>query len=194
MRRSILLAICTLIAASLTAGMTLAAGATDAPDGPSEEAQFVTLINQDRQANGAQLLTPVAQIVGNAREHSLEMVAAGTIFHPSDLGAGFPAGWTKVGENVGMGKFVGVTGLHQAFMNSPHHRDNILDPVYNYVGIGVEHSSDGTMYVTEQFMAGPPDLGATQSAPPDTHIASVTGPPSLPKNDWFFAEGYTGPG
>src|SRR5207248_215322 len=83
-------------------------------------------------------------------------------------------------------------GLHQAFMNSPHHRDNILDPVYNYVGIGVEHSSDGTMYVTEQFMAGPPDLGATQSAPPDTHIASVTGPPSLPKTYCYFAEDYTG--
>src|SRR5205085_7816616 len=54
-----------------------------------------------------------------------------------------------LGENVGMGG--DVPSLHDAFMNSEHHRENILDGGFNQVGIGVIVSG-GVVYVTEDFL------------------------------------------
>ena len=51
-------------------------------------------------------------------------------------------------ENVGMGR----TGpsLQAAFMKSPEHRRNMLDPTYTEVGIGVVVVNH-TMFVVEDF-------------------------------------------
>jgi len=54
-----------------------------------------------------------------------------------------------LGENVGRGG--NIETLHQAFMDSPGHRDNLLNPVYDLVGIGVVWS-EGIPYVVEVFM------------------------------------------
>ena len=59
--------------------------------------------------------------------------------------------WTKLGENVGVG--YDVDGLMQAFINSPSHYRNLVDPDWNYVGVGVSYGSDGRMYTTHNFMA-----------------------------------------
>src|SRR5205814_1151597 len=56
---------------------------------------------------------------------------------------------SSLGENVGMGQ--NVDQIHQAFMNSEHHRENILDAGFNQVGIGVI-VVDGGMFVTEDFL------------------------------------------
>ncbi len=52
-------------------------------------------------------------------------------------------------------------------MNSSGHRDNMLSPTYNLVGIGVYCASDGTVWATQDFgriaTAGP---GAP--APPES--------------------------
>jgi hypothetical protein len=45
-----------------------------------------------------------------------------------------------------------VASIHTAFMNSEHHRDNILDPGLNQVGTGVVVAGDGTVYITEDFL------------------------------------------
>jgi hypothetical protein len=88
-----------------------------------------------------------------ARQHSADMAAKGTIWHAS----GTPykiSGWTVYGENVGMGP-MGVSdpvkNLHNAFMNSPEHKANIVYPAFNQVGIGIV-IKDNTMYVTEIFV------------------------------------------
>ena len=41
--------------------------------------------------------------------------------------------------------------MHQAFMNSPEHRKNILDPKFDSVGVAIV-TSDTTIFVTEVFM------------------------------------------
>lgn len=53
------------------------------------------------------------------------------IWH-SRLADGAPPNWRKLGENVGMGGTVGQ--IHQAYMDSPGHRANILDPAFNEIG------------------------------------------------------------
>lgn len=71
-------------------------------------------------------------------------------------------------ENVGYATWPGgsmtvvVPHLHQAFMDSPGHRANILGD-YNQVGIGVVVDGD-TTWVTVNFLQGP--LSA-ESTPPD---------------------------
>jgi len=41
--------------------------------------------------------------------------------------------------------------IHQGFMESPEHRDNILNPKYETAGIGVVYSGDREYFVTQDF-------------------------------------------
>jgi hypothetical protein len=44
-----------------------------------------------------------------------------------------------------------VDGLHTAFVNSPHHYENLVDPAFGYVGIGIVMNGP-TIFVSEVFM------------------------------------------
>jgi hypothetical protein len=59
------------------------------------------------------------------------------------------------GENVALGG--DTVTVHDALMHSPHHRDNILDPEFNAVGIGVVRTGRG-IYVTQDFAHRLPEL------------------------------------
>jgi hypothetical protein len=125
-------------------------GATAAHADPgSEEAQFVALTNQLRAQHGLSQLASYGPLVSIARTWSLNMATAGNISHNMNLPNIVSGPWTKLGENVGVGGSVGA--IQQAFINSPHHYENLIDPVWNYVGIGVVDSG-GRIWVTVDFM------------------------------------------
>lgn len=134
-----------IVATLVLTGLTLAA--TPASALSSQESQFTSLINKERSSRSIRTLTVYSDLVAVARRHSARMAEKGTIWHNPNLGTEV-SGWTVVGENVGMGGT--VSDLHQAFMNSPGHRANILDREYNQIGVGVV-VKDGTIYVTEVF-------------------------------------------
>ena len=48
------------------------------------------------------------------------------------LADGAPPGWRKLGENVGMGG--SISSVHVAYMDSPGHRANVLDPAFTQIG------------------------------------------------------------
>jgi hypothetical protein len=125
-----------------------------APSLASEENGFVSRINASRSAAGLQPLQVYWDLVDDARAWSAHMAEVDTLSHNPNLGS-VTSGWFALGENVGVGPSVDV--LHDAFMNSPGHRANILGD-YNYVGAGVVWASDTKMYVTVVFMKGPDDL------------------------------------
>jgi len=140
---------------TLSAGIASAANATD-------EARFVQLINHERTSRGLNALVVKSDLVYVARRKSDQMAAKGTIWHDSSTWNSV-SGWTMYGENVGMGPSNiddPVGNLHQAFMNSPEHRQNILYPTFNQVGIGVT-IKDNTMYVTEIFVQRRSSSGST---------------------------------
>jgi uncharacterized protein YkwD len=115
------------------------------------EAEFLSLLNGTRVAAGLAPLELESVMVGFARGHTREMVDRGDIFH-SEQGtrlASAPAGWRRLGENVGVGST--PERLHALFMNSPGHRDNILGD-YTGVAIGAQRSADGQLYVTVVFL------------------------------------------
>ena len=137
----------------LVFGLILAFGVSLFPAGAhadtvSDEASFVAKINDLRASKGLPALQVNANLVSKARGWAAGMAAAGRIWH-STLSDGITADWQKLGENVGMGG--SVDGLHAAFVASPHHYENLVDPVFNYVGIGVVDSG-GKIYVTVDFM------------------------------------------
>lgn len=157
-----------LVVALATIGLGASAGA----DSGSEQA-FLSAINSTRGANGLPPLQMDGGLRSYARSHTADMIAAGDIFHSSsaELQAAAGSGWTKLGENVGRGG--SVSGLHQAFLDSPAHKANILAD-YNYVGIGTDTSS-GVLYVTVVFMKkGSSSPAPTTTTPQTTSTTKAT--------------------
>jgi uncharacterized protein YkwD len=139
-----------------------------------EEAEFLRLINEERQAAGLAPLRVYWDLVDDAREHSAYMDSISDLHHNPNLSDVTKEGyWARLGENVGSG--FGVSSLHRAFMNSTGHRDNILGD-YTHVGVGVHHEEG--LWVTAVFMkAAVPNLHNTYGPFTDddftTHEASI---------------------
>jgi len=114
----------------------------------SDEADFVNRINALRASQGIPRLRVKANLTNKARRWAGTMAAQDRIWH-STLSDGVTVKWQKLGENVGMGP--SVAALHDAFVDSPLHYDNLVDPVFRYVGLGVL-TVNGKTFVSEVFM------------------------------------------
>jgi hypothetical protein len=86
-------------------------------------------------------------MVAVTRKHSDVMATQENLHHNLGLGSDI-VNWRRVAENVGVGG--SVASLHKAFMNSPGHRANILDPKVTQIGVGVVGKGTRT-WVTEVF-------------------------------------------
>ncbi|MEX2294529.1 MAG: CAP domain-containing protein [Acidimicrobiales bacterium] len=142
------------------------AAAAPAPD---VEAQFVGRINSLRASKGLSQLKVSSQLTGVARNWTEKMVANGGISHNPNLANEIKGDWTKAGENVGVG--YSVDALMQAFIKSPKHYENLVDPAWNYLGVGVTLGADGRIWTTHNFMA----LRESAPAPP-APTPTVTSP------------------
>jgi hypothetical protein len=150
--------------AVMTVGMALPAHA-------GAEGDFLSKINASRSAAGLPPVSVHSDLVPDARNHSAEMMAAGQIYHTSNL-AGVASGWEALAENVGAGPT--VDSLHSAFMNSSGHRANILGD-YNYAGVGVVSDGD-VLWVTVIFMrkGATPEPTTTTTTTTTTTVAPAT--------------------
>lgn len=155
-------------------------GAEAAPGDPaSDEAQFVAQLNGIRAGRGLPSLRFDGQLTGLARGHAQTMANAGHIFHANPISAGVTQPWIKLGENVGTGP--SVAPIMQAFVNSPSHFANIVDPAFTHVGVGVVWAGN-QMYTTHRFMqletAPPPP--PPPPPPPSTAPAPAPAPAPNP--------------
>lgn len=78
-----------------------------------------------------------------ARAHSRRMASEGRIFHSHGPSCAY---W---GENVGVTAGT-MRSLHRAFMRSPAHRANVLNPDFRRIGVGLVRSG-GFKWVTLEF-------------------------------------------
>lgn len=168
----------------LTAAVVAAQDApTNHGDGTVEEQQFVAKINDLRASKGLPTLAIDGELTTQARIWSTTMKNAGNIFHSQDLSAGITADWQKLGENVGVGGTVGA--LFDAFVASPKHYENLVDPMYRSIGIGVVWDGD-RMFTAHRFMglfpSSPAPKPATPTPPkkqaPASKAPSTTSPPA----------------
>jgi uncharacterized protein YkwD len=87
-----------------------------------------------------------------ARRHSMAMARSGGLFHTTNVDVYLHGiAWHVWGENVGYTP-QDVTSIQQAFMDSPTHRENILNGAFRGVAIGSVRV-DGTLWVTVFFYA-----------------------------------------
>ncbi|MDY7106384.1 MAG: CAP domain-containing protein [Actinomycetota bacterium] len=138
-----------------------------------EEQAFVQRINELRASKGLRTLTVDPYLTDLSRTWASAMRADGRISHAPDITAGVTVEWLKIGENVGVGG--DVDALFDAFVASPTHYENLVDPLFTRIGVGVVWDGQ-VMYTTHRFMAmanGDPGAPAT-TAPP------TTAPPTTP--------------
>lgn len=151
-------------------------GATaDAATRSDHESSFAELMNRERAARGLSRLSVSGDLVDYGRRHSAEMASQDDLHHSSDLRT--LSNWKLLGENVGRGG--SVQALHDAFMNSPSHRDNVLRGEFSQVGVGVVVSGS-TIWVTVVFRqpekttstgsSGSPSRTSATDLPPDAHV------------------------
>jgi uncharacterized protein YkwD len=120
---------------------------------PDAEQEILRMLNRERQLRGVAPLAASEPLREAARRHSQRMASARQLGHQL-------AGEAELDRRLGRQRF-DVSGenvaiaadaarAHAALMHSPHHRENILDPEYNSVGIGVVRTAQG-IYVTQDF-------------------------------------------
>ena len=122
--------------------------ATARPAGATTTESAVTSkINSARAARGVPRLTIRSDLVTVARGQAQRMAARNVLYHNPSL-AQQVRNFRWVGENVGYGPSVAL--VHNAFMNSPSHKANLLDRDYTEVGVGAVWAN-GRVWIAQVF-------------------------------------------
>jgi hypothetical protein len=127
----------------------------DVPDGTDPAAALTRMIAAAREEAS---LFPLARDVALdrlARAHATEMMRSSRLGH--DIGDGDPVqrlarsgiAAREVGENVAHA--ANAASANRALWDSPSHRENILAPRFDHIGVGVTLATDGSLWVTEIF-------------------------------------------
>lgn len=121
----------------------------------AEEQQMVDMINQERAAAGVSPVQVDLRLVSVGQAKANDMKANNYFDHTSPTygspwammqQVGLTVGWA--GENIAGNN--SVSGAMAAFMQSPGHKANILDPRFTHVGVGIAYGSAyGNLYVQE---------------------------------------------
>lgn len=105
--------------------------------------ELIELTNQERIANGLEPLTINTKLIDAATKKATDMINQGYFSHTSPKGLSPWYWFTKAGykylaagENLARG-FSESEYVHQAWMNSPTHKANILSSNYKDIGIAV---------------------------------------------------------
>ena len=142
-----------------------------------EAEQLMALANRARAEAGAPPLRWDSALAEAARKHTLLMVSQGPIAHiyPGELTlterAGFAgAHFDLIEENIAIGPT--PAEIQDAWMHSKGHRENMLNPAVNRVGIAVI-ASRGVLYATADFSHAVEALSTEQV---EAQVASLIAP------------------
>jgi uncharacterized protein YkwD len=156
------------------------AAAVTAPDLASARQTILTETNAARAAAGLPALTEDAELDAIAQACSELQAANGVMAHCEDYATKYPAGWTRAAENVASGQ--SVADVVDAWLASPGHQANILDPSTTHIGIGYAVGADGRTYFTQDFAAYPAGSrpGSEPTTPPAEEPATPVPAPEEP--------------
>lgn len=160
-----------ILACLLTLGVSTShSSPADAGTG-DDEALFISLVNELRTGKGLQPLTPHPDLHAGAVTWTAVLANNGELSHAPDLAAGVTANWAKLGENVGVASTGQTQQLFDAFVASPSHYANLVDPDFRYIGVAVLYDDSGRMWTTHRFMklfADPVATAPSSTSPPAT--------------------------
>jgi uncharacterized protein YkwD len=123
-----------------------------------QEYEILQLTNQQRIAANLKPLKFNDKLVKAAREQSNAMAKAGKLshsLHGQDLvsrvkKAGY--WYVALGENIGQAS--SGAEMVKMWMSSENHKQNILNPQFTSIGIGIKVAADGKKYYTQVFAKG----------------------------------------
>ena len=181
------------LAALLGLAALLAPSATAESSPAAYADRLVSLINQARTDQGLRALSVTSGTSTVALDWTHHLDAQQSLSHNPDLGPQLEAhgspNWTAYGENVGEGPTSSADDVFKAYMNSPEHRDNILNPRYRYLGIGVVFDNSvawNTLDFVDQYSTSKPRAATPttpKAAPKTTPVpaAGTSGVKSTPR-------------
>ncbi|MEW9077749.1 CAP domain-containing protein [Terrisporobacter glycolicus] len=124
----------------------------------SFQKEVTRLVNVERSKRGLSQLSFNSQLSNVATLKSQDMINKNYFSHtsptygsPFDMMKQFNISYRAAGENIAMGQRTPAEVVN-AWMNSQGHRENILNPNFTDIGVGVAKSSNGTLYWTQMFI------------------------------------------
>lgn len=129
---------------------------------PATSEELFALANRTRAAQGVGALQWDPALAAAALQHCQRMVAEGPIAHRyggeadlSDRAGQAGAHFSLIEENVAVGP--SAMEIHEGWMHSPGHRDNLLNPQVNRVGVAVV-ANHGVLYAVADYAQAVPVL------------------------------------
>ncbi|WP_156993566.1 CAP domain-containing protein [Terriglobus sp. TAA 43] len=173
--RTVLLLMFVMLCRSATAQHTVA------------EQYLFQAINAERAAAGLPSVTWNPTLTHAAQEHAFRMRSSQAISHQfqgepglAERAAASGSRFSRVAENVATS--TSILEMHTALMNSPRHRDNILDPQVNSIGISVVVSGR-QMWGVEDFARDVQPLSYRQQETQVAQLVSAAGASSVEASD-----------
>jgi len=160
-----------LVASALALALVAAPGPASA-DAASDEARAVALVNAARAAAGVPALRVDASLTAAARDWAAVRAPAGDSQHNMRLG-NLVSGASKLGEIIGRGPT--VDAAHNLLMSSTAHRQIMLDPGFNSLGVGVAYAG-GLVTLVVDFAR----MSAASAPEPAPAVAPVVTPAPVP--------------
>jgi uncharacterized protein YkwD len=127
----------------------------------SSEAELVALTNRSRVNAGLPALKVDSTLTSVARWRSKDMIVRDYFSHTIP---GYGKVWDKLsavgycyklaGENIGWNNYpddIATAAIHQSFMDSAGHRENILGPAWDHIGVGAYKGPTGKKMWTVLF-------------------------------------------
>ncbi|MEM1385914.1 MAG: CAP domain-containing protein [Pseudomonadota bacterium] len=164
------------------------------------ELLMLELINEERTSRGLDPLEINNRLNEASEDHSEWMLDSGTFSHQGENGSShrdrieaanyeLEGSW-RTAENIGWQSERGAPGIeddvrdiHQALMESPGHRANILNPELEDIGIGIEEGDFRgfeAVMITQKFGTSAAENGPTAPAAPpeepDVPVADLDPP------------------
>ncbi|WP_226899908.1 CAP domain-containing protein [Nonomuraea phyllanthi] len=126
--------------------------------GTSLEKEVLRLTNAERAKGGCGPLKPDPLLRAAAVGHSADMARRNYFDHDSKDGRSFmdritAAGFTggrAFAENIAFGQ-PSAASVVRGWMESPGHRENIMNCAYTLIGVGAVKNSQGRIYWTQDF-------------------------------------------
>lgn len=128
---------------------------------------IISLTNQEREQYGLPLLEESEKLDQAATKKVNDMFYQQYFAHTSptgeeakDLVADLNYEYILVGENLAKGFFEEEIDLVKGWMNSPKHRENILEEGYKEIGVGVQKGiyEDEEVWIAVQIFGTPADI------------------------------------
>jgi uncharacterized protein YkwD len=130
-------------------------------------AAVVCLVNEQRNSHGLPSLRASAELDRSAQNWNQWMVTTGNFTHGSNFAGRISAvgyDWQTAGENIATG-FTTPRQVVAAWMASPDHCRNILDPSFRDIGTGVTAAAVGSWASQPSTWTNDFGLTMSQSAP-----------------------------